>query len=246
MQSIALYGAETWWRDQAKWEQEIQTIVNRQGRTITGMFRTAPVGVVIKEAGLRPAISLLNNRQRRYAQRLLSLPNENAIRNILPETLRDGDAYAEPGDQELSNWDWLSISNAKNLGNRLASSLIRGIELDTSYGIENTEKVLNLPFPATIKILPNATDAKRYAIEHLNCQEELSSWTDGSKLENQRAGAAVVWKMLNGRWNTRKIYLGKNKEIFDAELYGIDQALDIALRAGRPRARQTSWETMQN
>ena len=77
VQSVALYGAELWWHNQKKWEQSIQKLVNRQGRTITGTFPGSPVGVVVKEAGLRPAISLLNNRQRRYAQRLLSLPTEN-------------------------------------------------------------------------------------------------------------------------------------------------------------------------
>jgi len=39
-----------------------------------GNFRTTNLGVVIAESGLRPAESLLNNRSRRHALRLMSLP----------------------------------------------------------------------------------------------------------------------------------------------------------------------------
>lgn len=82
-------------------------------------------------------------------------------------------------------------------------------------------------------------------MNHLDGRDELSFWTDGSKLENNRTGTGVVWKMEDNTWHTRKVYLGKNKEVIDAELYGIDQALEIALRAGRPRARPTSQATRQ-
>lgn len=48
---------------------------------------------------------------------------------------------------------------------------------------------------------------------------DLTLWSDGSKLDSGGAGAAVVWRnCLSQAWNTRKISLGKNKEILDAEL----------------------------
>ena len=102
VQSVALYGAELWWRDQKTWEQEHQKLINRQARAITGVFTSTPRGITVKEAGIRPAISLLNNRQRRYTQRLLGLPLSNDTRKILPETLRDGDAHAQPGEQDAT------------------------------------------------------------------------------------------------------------------------------------------------
>ncbi|POS82856.1 hypothetical protein EPUL_005389, partial [Erysiphe pulchra] len=51
---------------------------------------------------------------------LLALPSDNTLRSLLPETLRDEDAHVQPGEQELSNRDWISTSNMKNL--RLSSN----------------------------------------------------------------------------------------------------------------------------
>ena len=48
---------------------------------------------------------------------------------------------------------------------------------------------------------------------------DLALWSDGSKLESGGAGAAVVWKNSTSyRWDVRKVSLGKNEEILDAEL----------------------------
>ncbi|KAI0998332.1 hypothetical protein K3495_g9863 [Podosphaera aphanis] len=111
------------------------------------------------------------------------------------------------------------------------------MDFDSSFGIEDTEKIADKPFPGTISITPDATEAKNFATEYQTAQGELSFWTDGSKLENQRTRAAVAWRTSEGQWQIQKRHLGRNKEVFDAELYGIDQALNIALRAGLPRAQ---------
>ena len=59
----------------------------------------------------------------------------------------------------------------------------------------------------------------------------LVMWTDGSKLDNGNSGAAVCWrdKRLD-RWKQKSVFLGKNKEILDAELWAISDALVIAIR----------------
>ena len=51
-----------------------------------------------------------------------------------------------------------------------------------------------------------------------------TAWTDGSRLDNGRVGAAVAWKE-GGGWRGRNSYLGTNKEIFDAEVFAILQAV---------------------
>ena len=59
----------------------------------------------------------------------------------------------------------------------------------------------------------------------------LALWVDGSKLESGGAGAAVVWKNpASQRWDVRKISLGKSKQVLEAELWGISEALKIALK----------------
>ena len=48
-------------------------------------------------------------------------------------------------------------------------------------------------------------------------------WTDGSRLDNKRVGAAFVWRSQGG-WAGRRFHLG-TKEVFDAEVFVIYQAL---------------------
>jgi ribonuclease HI len=54
-------------------------------------------------------------------------------------------------------------------------------------------------------------------------------WTDGSQLPDGHTGAAVAWN-VDGRYDSQEFYLGTNKEVFDAEVLAICEALDIALR----------------
>jgi hypothetical protein len=60
VQAVALYGAELWWDETKNHSRttDLQKLVNRQSRSITGMLRTTPIGPLVKEAGLRSADSL--------------------------------------------------------------------------------------------------------------------------------------------------------------------------------------------
>ena len=51
-------------------------------------------------------------------------------------------------------------------------------------------------------------------------------WTDGSRLESGAVGAEVAFRAGDG-WVKKGTYLGKNKEVFDVEVFAILQALDI-------------------
>lgn len=59
---------------------------------------------------------------------------------------------------------------------------------------------------------------------------DLELWCDGSKLDTGGTGAAVVWKSncRGEEWQTIKVSLGQNKEIFDAEMWGISEAIKVA------------------
>ncbi|KAA8892857.1 hypothetical protein FN846DRAFT_1008696 [Sphaerosporella brunnea] len=56
-------------------------------------------------------------------------------------------------------------------------------------------------------------------------------WTDGSRVDGGHVGAAVAWyskeaeDYVGDRW-----YLGNNKEVFDAELFAVVQAIKIAAK----------------
>ena len=51
-------------------------------------------------------------------------------------------------------------------------------------------------------------------------------WTDGSRLENGAVGAAVAFRSSKV-WVRRGIYLGKNKEVFDAEVFATMRAVRL-------------------
>lgn len=58
--------------------------------------------------------------------------------------------------------------------------------------------------------------------------------------------AGVIRRIGDRNWNSRKLYYGTNKELFDAELYGVDQVLEIVQKAGRTLARTSSQSTLRN
>jgi ribonuclease HI len=54
-------------------------------------------------------------------------------------------------------------------------------------------------------------------------------WTDGSRTQDGRVGAAAV-HLVEGEWRTCRRHLGTNKEVFDAEMYALGLALQEAQR----------------
>jgi len=58
-------------------------------------------------------------------------------------------------------------------------------------------------------------------------RDGLVLWTDGSRKEDEWVGCAVVWEE-GGRWNKRRVHLGRQKEAFDAEMYAMSEAVKIA------------------
>ena len=55
---------------------------------------------------------------------------------------------------------------------------------------------------------------------------ERTVWTDGSRLEDGRVGAAWAW-WQEGEWRRDGSFLGTNKEVFDAEVYALLEAIRL-------------------
>ncbi len=108
------------------YQEEIQKLLNRQGRAITGMYRRTPVGPLMGEAGLIPARILLDYRQRKYAYRLLTLADENPTNSVLPITLRLGDGNAQPGEQLEDDGIWPQNQKVWDYGQHLAQQVSIG------------------------------------------------------------------------------------------------------------------------
>ena len=208
-------------------------------RAITGAYRTTPIGPLVREAALEPAESLLEGRQLGYTTRILGLPKDQPTRQILPVTFREGDQHAQPGEQPIGDRAWAErtprgqASRGRgqwSLGQHLARQLGKSLGTDPSGGFEETAMIAQGTFPGTIRVLPmgEALEAAR----DISLEVGLCLWSDGSRLENGRVGAGVAWQDPLEAWQTREIPLGLGKEVFDAELIGACEALEIALKDG--------------
>jgi len=88
VQSAAMFGAELWWKgDQVRGTMgqadELQLLVNQEARATTGCFRTTNLGALSMESSLRAATTQLENRQRRFGLRLLSLLQGDQAREVV-------------------------------------------------------------------------------------------------------------------------------------------------------------------
>ena len=137
----ALYGVELWWKSQENHEQTIQQLLNRQARSITEMYPSTPIHPLLSEAGLIPAQILLDNRQRMYAYRLLTLPDQHAAKTILPISLRNRDRNSQPREQPTDTLLWTKITRPAPYGQWLAWQIALDHAIDPAEGVEPVKLV---------------------------------------------------------------------------------------------------------
>lgn len=152
MQSVVLYGAELWWKNQKAHQNETQKLINRQARSITGMYLSTPVLALMSESDLISAHILLDFRQRKYAYRLLSLPESIPTKAILPVTLRTGDGNAQPEDHPEHDSAWAYNRPIVNYSQRLARQVSIGFSIDPAEGTEPIQTAPNSVFPRELMI----------------------------------------------------------------------------------------------
>jgi len=75
VQAVVLHGVELLWRGQKNTAQEVQNVLNKPGRSVTGCFRLTPQGALTNDAALRLANALLDNHLRRYKLRQTMMPD---------------------------------------------------------------------------------------------------------------------------------------------------------------------------
>lgn len=218
------------------YERNIQQMINWQARSITGMYSSTPVHPLLCEAGLIPTSILLDYRQGRYTHRLLSLHDSRPTKKILPISLREGDRGFQPGEVP---------ENARpNLyGQWLAWQITTDHSIDRAEGVEPVTHLASYNSLEPEVIIKS----KKEAIEEARKNNPgLILWTDGSKLDQGQVAAAVCWEEKSTtKWKEKSIFLGKNKEILDAELWVIFEALIIAEKMANSRASVTIFSDSQ-
>lgn len=199
------------------------------------MYRSTPIAPLMGEAGLIPAAIMLDYRQHRYAYRLLTLADGHLTKDILPISLKIGDGGAQPGELPENDEIWSTNQRVRTYGQHLARQVSVGFSIDLAEGVEPVIHLKPVEFTGKIVI----QERKMALKEAKEDTSDLILWSDGSKGDAGGAGAAVVWKSSRSfGWNVCKISLGKNKEIWDAELWGISEALKIALRESTSQRAQ--------
>ena len=68
-------------------------------------------------------------------------------------------------------------------------------------------------------------------------------WTDGSRLDNGRMGAECTWR--NRSWEGKPFHLGDDKEVFDADVFAIYQALRVFKARGQSGKRYAIFSDCQ-
>ena len=83
---------------------------------------------------------------------------------------------------------------------------------------------------------------------HVESKEEAlrtaQEWADGSRLEGGEVGAAWAW-WQDGEWRGEGLFLGTNKEVFDAEVYAIGRAVRLLNERGEEGQSYTIFSDSQ-
>lgn len=96
--------------------------------------------------------------------------------------------------------------------------------MDNTAGPEHTKWVQSETFLGDIASFAGDKEVGGEKFKrHTDGPGELSLWTDNSRLESGCKGASLA--LCNIKYNMRKTYLGKNNEVFKAELYAIFERL---------------------
>jgi len=179
VQAVAWSGAELWWKGQKNRAQDVQQILNEQGRRVTGCFRMTPQEALMNDTGLRPANEIPNNQVRWYKMRQMMMPDASGggrmIKmegNVIRRVKGIDELIPEDYPFEKRRYEGTTLPEIKK---RLKGQVI----------IQEEEQ----------------------ALEEARKERNGSVlWTDGLRKEDEWVGCAVVWK--EERWNKRRVPLG--------------------------------------
>ena len=197
------------------------------------MYLSTPVQALIREAGLIPAQILLDHRQRMYTYCLLILSDDHIAKNILPISFWKGDADTISADEQPEDiLIWAENKRPTSLSQWLACQVAIMQAIDSAFRTEPIKRSWqwSTKVPLQVVVQPRKEafhDAKKK-------REGMVLWTDGSRLDTGKAGSAVVWlDKMSDKWQEKRQYLGENKDLFDAELWAISDALEISIKKTR-------------
>jgi hypothetical protein len=132
-------------------EEEVQRMANRQAREILSAPKAfTPVGPLLKESGVEPAACTFNYKQRRYATRLLNLPDNHPAKEMLPVT----PVYGDLGQSDDDNIWMDETKTPGSIDTRLAQQLGREA-VESCDGVKRVttpaKSLVRLPYKVLIE-----------------------------------------------------------------------------------------------
>ncbi|KAI7704569.1 hypothetical protein KC353_g13409 [Hortaea werneckii] len=229
--SVALYGAEIWWRGQRDRAEKLQLLLNKQARAITGLLKSTPLPLLQQDARLPCARDLLDYRQTRYATRALKANGNHPTHQLLPANFRFGEVYRHEGATgQPSSTGWSTPEKThRSFGSRLAQQIVRHVSYDTEFGF-------NLPCKATSRGMNLVTRTLSYSQLPTrmlpDSPQQLTLFV--STVKDFSFGVGFAWRERRA-WKTKTSSLGKYITAADATLFTIDMVMgslvQILLRA---------------
>lgn len=226
--SVALYGAEVWWRGQQDRAKCLQLLLNSQARAITGLLPSTPIPTLLAAACLPRAEELLDYRQRRFAVRALAAPQDHPTHQLLPANFRMGQLYRHEGARDrLSSVGWISPDKThRTLGGRLAQQVAKVVTYDTEYGFGLSERVT--ASQTNLEVESNDPDPtpERTTQEQTEVLTLFAASAD-ARAQNRSLGVGVAWRGQD-RWKVKGTSLGRYLTTIDADLFAISSAVKEA------------------
>ena len=141
--------------------------------------------------------------------------------------------YTELVDLHSGGQEEILLHRGSELTNRIRSRC--GLRRGETAEVQRWEEFRELRAEVYVE---KKEEALRTAKEWPEENQIDTVWTDGSRLDDKRVGAAVAFRGRGG-WEQEGTYLGKNKEVFDAEVFAIGQALRVLDERGEDGQRYT-------
>ena len=257
------FGAEIWYTGERQqgYVSQLQKVQNKALRSLLGAFRTSPTAALEAESAIPPTRTRLQHLRRKYAIRIATLPPSHTLRRLVPETFPPHDSGRSTLDEYGELRPWHTINTSLRFHSRLDHTLHQVSKwLGPSDPLETYTTSLNPPWYSSPPIdfaLPTGTKEEAAVAHTLQLQtimlksRQWIAYSDGSRLDDGRVGAGIHYidQDLQHPAPDEAAYLGRQQEVYDAELYGATQAIQtltpLALTT-RGRPPRDIWVFLDN
>lgn len=249
--TVADYGVQIWWNNQKNLLDKYQKLQNTALRKILGVFKTSPIKAMEIEAAIPPPIIRFKKLCANYALRILKIDSEHPIRKRISDSFPPYEDGIELDWNKYLDWNENSHNTSKKFISQLfrISSYIKNFI--PSLKIEKSSNTSQSPWKNELSSLINikisSLSKEEEALAHKQQLDKIYNqnpnsliiYTDGSKTEeSEYLGAGVAIKYRN-TYHNFSYNLGKNCEVFDAELYTIEKALKHVNISTYAKTKQT-------